>query len=104
MDNLADDLGLCGRRAVHRSTRAVLEPVEALLVVAALPPVEHRAADAVVPADRRDVAADLLGVLQHRQPALGPPEQVLLAPHAITHVGLLGTGAETVNNVCQFYT
>ena len=48
VDDLLDDVGMGDRRAVQRSAGAVLEALQALVFVSALPPVEDVAADAVV--------------------------------------------------------
>src|SRR5512133_2517639 len=66
---------------------AVPEPIQAQLVVAPAPRVEHLAADAVVAAGQADVAGDLLGMAQDRQATLGPPEQLLLGHGVSSLVG-----------------
>ena len=85
VDDLLDDVGMGDRRAVQRSAGAVLEALQALVFVSALPPVEDVAADAVVAAGGGDVSADLLRMLQHRQAPIRPPDQILLTPHTISH-------------------
>jgi hypothetical protein len=70
IDDLVDDVGVGGVRAVMRCARAVPQAGEALVLIAALPFVEGRAADAVVAAGPGDVTGNFLGVAQDRQAGL----------------------------------
>jgi hypothetical protein len=78
--NLLDHLGRCDRRAVQRRVRVVPQPVDVLVLVATFREVEHGAADAVVPAGRRDIAADFYRVTQDGQAPVRAPDLVRLRP------------------------
>jgi len=64
---------------------------------ATTPFVEHLAADAVVPARRRDVPAEFLGMTEHRQTV---PDLALLL--SIVHQTSLSRETPDVNNLRQF--
>jgi hypothetical protein len=87
VDDLAHDLGAGLVGAHPGATGAVPEPVQAVLVVALAPLVEHLAADAVVAAGQGDVAGDLLSVTQDRQAPLGATDQLLLGHGVSSLVG-----------------
>jgi hypothetical protein len=42
--------------------------------------------------------------LMAKTEAAGPAAHRVLTPHALVHVGLLGSGAQNVNDVRQFWT
>ena len=92
VDDLLDDVGMGDRRAVQRSAGAVLEALQALVFVSALPPVEDVAADAVVAASaccstaRRRFARRIRSFSLHTRSAMRLPS----------------LGAQTVNNLSQF--
>jgi hypothetical protein len=94
--DLLDHLGAGGLRRVVRLAGPVPQPGKALGLIAAQPLVEAVAADAVVPAGGRNVAADLLGVPQHRQPVPGLALQL-----SFSYAGLL-SGDPTVTSLGQF--
>jgi hypothetical protein len=87
VDDLADDLGAGLVGADPRATGPIPQPVQAQLVEAAPPFVEHLAADAVIAAGQGDVTGDLLGVAQDRQAPLGHPGQLLLGHGVSSLVG-----------------
>lgn len=78
VDDLVNDVGVGGVRAVVRRAGAVAQALDAFLLVAPLLPVEAVAADPVVPAGQRDVPGDLRGVSQDRQASLGLAVLLLL--------------------------
>jgi hypothetical protein len=102
MNDLADDFRMGHGRAVQRRARAVLQTLEAFVLVAPLPAVEDVATDAVVAAGRGDIAADLRGMPQHSQTPIGAANKVLLAPHSLGHGSPSSQETQTVNDVCQF--
>jgi hypothetical protein len=71
--DLADHLFVGGVRAVMGATGSVLEALDAELFVAAEPPVEGLATDAVEPACLCDIAAHLSDAAQHRQAVTHDP-------------------------------
>jgi len=87
VDDLADHLGAGGVWTDPGTMGAVPEPVQAVLVVALAPLVEHLAADAVVAAGQRHVAGDLLSVTKDRQASLGATGQLLLGHRVSSLVG-----------------
>jgi hypothetical protein len=78
VDDLADHVGVRCQWAAMRSAGSVTEPIDTVLVVAALPRVEALSADPVVAARTSDVAGDVLGVLEDRQASLGLAGELLL--------------------------
>jgi hypothetical protein len=87
VDDLAHDLGAGGVGADLGPVGAVPEPVQAVLVIALAPLVEHLAADAVVAAGQGDVAGDLRSMTQDRQTPLGATGQLLLGHEVSSLVG-----------------
>src|SRR5215217_214307 len=78
VEDLANDLGAGLVGVDPGAAGPIPQPVQAELVEAASPFVEHLAADAVVPAGQGDVAGDLFSVAQDGEASLGHPEQLLL--------------------------
>jgi hypothetical protein len=64
---------------MERPAGSITEPIDTVLVVAALPLVEALSADPVVAARASDVAGDLLGMLEDRQASLGLAGELLLS-------------------------
>ena len=71
VDDLADHLGAGGVGADPGTVGAVPESVQAVLLIALAPLVEHLPADAVLAAGQRHVAGDLLSVTKDCQATLG---------------------------------
>jgi hypothetical protein len=87
VEDLAHDLGAGGVGADLGPVGAVPEPVQAVLVIALAPLVEHLAADAVVAAGQRHVAGDLRSMAQDGESSLGHPGQLLLGHEVSSLVG-----------------
>src|ERR1700722_5513741 len=87
IENLANYVDMGGVGAVTRSPGQIPQPVDALLLVTAQPPVIDRPTDPVVAARHRDVAGHFLGVLDYR-----PPATDLTWQQRFAHAGLLLIG------------
>jgi hypothetical protein len=96
-DDLLDHLGPGHPRRAVRPAGTFLQSVQAGGLVTAPPAVVALAADAVIAAGRRHVAAHLLDMTQHRKLALGPSLQL-----TFSHGDPLDLGDPTVNNLRHF--
>ncbi len=72
-EDLLDHFRVRFSRLVVRDTGSVLEPLEALFLVAPSPLVVHLPTDAVIAAGRGDITADLFNMAQHGKLVFRPP-------------------------------